>query len=279
MIDPKLLNTPLGLSIRRAGLDTVDGAFACQAAEDLVKPGLQHRRRGRLVLHDETGKSHELYLKRYASESLPVRLRRWWTYGLGGGPAGVEVRNIARVAGKGMATMRAAAWGCQGGLLGVRRSYVLVTGVPGEALSRVEQGPIAGKTDLARQMTQALADLARTLHTGGLAHRDFYASHIFLEEAPEGPRLHLIDLARVIAPRVRLWRWIVKDLAQLRFSMPEEWRINWWRDFLGWYRPGASPRTYRRIHYAVEAKVVLMRRHEERRLNRHWQEQAGGKTK
>lgn len=279
MIDPELVNTPLGMSIRRAGLDTVEGAFACQEAEDLAKPGLAHRRRGRVVLHDETGRRHEMYLKRYASESLPVRLRRWWTYGFGGGPAGLERRNIARVSRLGIATMRAAAWGCQGGLLGATRSYLLVTGVPGEALSRVEQGPIAGKTDLARRMTQALADLARTLHAGGLAHRDFYASHIFLEETPEGPRLHLIDLARVLAPRLRRWRWIVKDLAQLRYSMPEDWRNNWWRDFLGWYRPGASPRTYRRIHYAVEAKVALMRRHEERRLERQWQERAGGEAK
>lgn len=273
MIDPKLLNTPLGMSIRRAGLDTVDGAFACQEAADLAKPGLAHRRRGRVILHDETGLRHEMYLKRYASESLAVRLRRWRMYGFGGGPAGVEVRNIERVAGLGIATMRAAAWGWQGGPLGAKRSYVLVTGVPGEALSRVEQGPIAGKTDLARRMTEALADLARTLHVGGLVHRDFYASHVFLEETLQGPKLYLIDLARVIAPRLRRWRWIVKDLAQLRYSMPEEWRNNWWRDFLGWYRPGASPRTYRRIHYAVEAKVALMCRHENRRLERQWQEQ------
>ncbi|MCY2931140.1 MAG: hypothetical protein NTV86_16950, partial [Planctomycetota bacterium] len=91
--------------------------------------------------------------------------------------------------------------------------------------------------------------------------------------------LHLIDLARVIAPRLRRWRWIVKDLAQLRYSMPEEWRNNWWRDFLGWYRPGASPATYRRIHYAVETKVALMRKHEERRFERQWQQQAEGASK
>ena len=279
MIDPKILNTPLGLSIRRAGLDTVEGAFACREAEDLAKPGLHHRRRGRLVLHDETGQGHELYLKRYESESAGVRLRRWGTYGLGGGPAGVEVRNIARVASLGIATMRAAAWGCQGGPLGARRSYVLVTSVPGEALSRVEPGPIAGRTDLARRVAQALADLARTLHEGGLVHRDFYANHIFLETAPEGPRLHLIDLARVMAPRLRRWRWIVKDLAQLRYSMSEEWRNNWWRDFLGWYRPGGSPRTYRRIHYAVEAKVALMRGRDERRFERQWQQENEGAAK
>lgn len=279
MIDPKFQDTPLALAIRRAGLDTVEGAFACQAGEDLAKPGLQHRRRGRLVLHDETGQAYELYLKRYENEPAAVRLRRWGTYGPGGGPAGVEVRNIARVGALGIATMQTAAWGCQGGPLGARRSYVLVTAVPGEALSRVEQGPIAGKTDLARRMTQALADLARTLHQGRLAHRDFYASHIFLENAPTGPRLHLIDLARVIAPRLRRWRWIVKDLAQLRYSMPEEWRNNWWRDFLGWYRPGASPATYRRIHYAVETKVALMRKHEERRFERQWQQQAEGASK
>ncbi|MCY2931043.1 MAG: hypothetical protein NTV86_16455, partial [Planctomycetota bacterium] len=184
MIGPKFQDTPLARAIRRAGLDTVEGAFACQAGEDLAKPGLQHRRRGRLVLHDETGQAYELYLKRYENEPAAVRLRRWGTYGPGGGPAGVEVRNIARVGALGIATMQTAAWGCQGGPLGARRSYVLVTAVPGEALSRVEQGPIAGKTDLARRMTQALADLARTLHQGRLAHRDFYASHIFLENAP-----------------------------------------------------------------------------------------------
>jgi len=276
MIDPDILDTPLGRAVRRAALDSVDGAFGYSAGEDLAKPGLRHRRRTRIVLTDETGQAHELYLKRYDSEPLRARLRRCWTYGPLTSPAGVEARNIRIVRQLGIATMQALAWGRQSGLLGVKRSYLLVTAVPGQAIARMEPGPVGGQTEFARQLTQQLADLARTLHEAGYAHRDFYASHIFVDDGGGQPRLHLIDLARLFAPRLCRRRWIVKDLAQLRYSMPEDWRNYWWRDFLGWYGPGRAARDYRSLHHAVEARVAAIRRHDDRKFAQEWQRKNRG---
>ena len=102
--------------------------------------------------------------------------------------------------------MRALAAGEERDSLGVRRGYVVVAAVPGEALERCFDDCLARwDEDQLAAFNQALADLAARLHSAGLAHRDLYTPHIFLDETPEGPRLYLIDLARVFKPCWRKW--------------------------------------------------------------------------
>ena len=88
-------------AIRRAGLDSVNGAFAYEGGADLSKPGLGHRRRTRIELSDGQGAAHVLYLKRYGPQTLGEALRRWWTHGRRRSPARIEFENIrsARLAG------------------------------------------------------------------------------------------------------------------------------------------------------------------------------------
>lgn len=66
----------------------------------------------------------------------------------------------------------------------------------------------------------ALIDVAARLHRAGLHHRDLYANHFYLRPTDGGFDVRLIDTARV---RRRPWiaggRWIVKDVAQLVFSL------------------------------------------------------------
>jgi len=71
------------------------------------------------------------------------------------------------------------------------------------------------------KIARPIADLAAKLHSAGLHHRDLYLCHFFVRRDPLDVRL--IDAARV--KRLPSWplrrRWIVKDLAQLWYSMTQ----------------------------------------------------------
>lgn len=250
--------------LEREGLDTVEGAFAYDGGEQLAKPGLGRRRRFRLRLTGESGESVEWYLKRYGPEPWSARLRRWLPGPGRVGAAGREVANIRRVEQAGVSTMRVMAWGAERGPLAPRRGYVIVTGVPGEALSRCFDGFLArfgGDEDAMRRFNAALVELACKLHAAGLVHRDLYAAHVFLDETPRRVKLYLIDLARVFAPRWRRFRWRVKDLAQLKYSMPAAWVERHWGAFLEAYLAGAgAPGRAGRWAAAIDRKVASMRR-------------------
>ena len=68
-------NEALLEALRRERLDTTEGAFAYAGGEDMNKPDLGHRRRTRISLADGTGRTHELYLKRYGPEKLSEKLK------------------------------------------------------------------------------------------------------------------------------------------------------------------------------------------------------------
>ncbi|MDP6544956.1 MAG: lipopolysaccharide kinase InaA family protein [Phycisphaerae bacterium] len=245
-----------------ARLDTVDGAFAYGGGEDLVKPGLGTRRRTRIELDDRV-----LYLKRYGPERFGDRWRRFMTYGRSS-PASVEFENIRAAQRCGVATMDAVAFGHEMGFGGLfaRRSYLVVTAVEGDAIERCGSEFLAAGSDGdgARRLTDKLARLVGTLHGAGFVHRDLYASHVFLHDSPDGVSLYLIDLARMFAPRWRAFRWRVKDLAQLKYSMPAVWVQDHWDEFLGAYLDicGGNAERYSR---AVDRKAASIRRRAERK--------------
>lgn len=72
-----------------------------------------------------------------------------------------------------------------------------------------------------KKIIEAVADMARTLHTHGMNHRDFYLCH-FLVDMSVNPeqnlRLSLIDLHRAGIRSSTPTRWVMKDLAGLVFS-------------------------------------------------------------
>jgi len=254
-------------ALQRAGLDTVAGAFAYRDGETLDKPGLGTRERIRLRLSDDAGVDHSLYLKRYGPERLADRLRRMVTYGPRRSPAIVEADNIRRVLNVGLKTMHPLLSGQDVGLLFARRSFLIVTAVPGEALERCGEGFLDRHEDdgAVEAMTADLAGMIRTLHEAGYVHRDLYASHVFLNETQAGAELYLIDVARVFAPRWRRFRWRAKDLAQLLYSMPDRWARKHWDGFLAAYLGGAADPCRQRYDAAVRRRVERMRRQAERR--------------
>jgi tRNA A-37 threonylcarbamoyl transferase component Bud32 len=257
-------------AVRRAGLDSVDGAFAYEGGADLTKPGLGHRRRTRIELPCGQGVSQVLYLKRYGPQRLGEALRRWWTHGRRMSPARVEFQNILAARLAGVPTMQAVACGEDRCPLGACRSYILVSAVPGEALERCFEGYLAAHdAAAAAEVTARLAGMVRRLHQGGHVHRDLYASHVFLDDSAGRDDLYLIDLARMFRPRVIKRRWFVKDLAQLRYSMPAAWVDAHWQALLADYLAGVSDRGRRAWDGLIGRKVESMRRRDDRRRRRN----------
>lgn len=256
-------------AVRLAGLDSVDGAFACEGGEDLNKPGLGHRRRTRLELPDGQGGVHVLYLKRYGRQGVSAALRRWWTHGRRWSAARAEFENIRRARQAGVATMREVVCDEDRCPLGAMRSFVIVTSVPGEALERCFDAYLAGHDAAAvAALTARLAGMIRSLHRAGYVHRDLYAAHVFLDESAAPGELYLIDLARMFSPRLRKLRWFVKDLAQLKYSMPAAWTAGYWPALLAEYLGGAGDRRRRMWDDMISRKVESMRRRDARRHRR-----------
>lgn len=254
-------------AVRQAGLDTVEGAFHYAEGDDLVKPGLGYRRRTRIALTDADGGTHELYLKRYAKTGVGTSMGRWFRHGRRASAARIEFDNIRAVRQAGVATMREIACGEDACPLGCGRSYLIVSAVPGDALERCFDEYLASHdTAASGELTRRLARLVRSLHEAGLAHRDLYASHLFLDESDGREDLYLIDLARVIRPGLRRRRWFVKDLAQIRYSMPSAWTDRHWDAFLAEYLGDAGDVAV--WNGLVDRKVAEMCRRDGRRRAR-----------
>ena len=255
-------------ALRRIGLDTVEGAFAYGGGDELDKPGLAHRRRTRLAVTDANGMTHELYLKRYHREGFAARLRRWRTYGIRTSPAGVELANIQALRAAGVDTMQAVACGQEWDGLDARRSYLIVTAVPGERLEDAA-GPFmqahADSPEAISAFTASLAEAVRRFHAAGFVHRDLYACHLFLDDSSGAMRWYFIDLARVFRPRFRRTRWRVKDLAELKFSVPDAWSEAYGLAFLTTYLGEVGEANVRRWSGMIDRKVARMRRRESRR--------------
>ena len=118
------------------------------------------------------------------------------------------------------------------------------------------------------RLTTCLGGLVGRLHAAGCAHRDLYASHVFLHETDQALHLSLIDLARVFRPRWRMRRWQVKDVAQVKYSMPARWVDLWWNIFLGEYARCLGRSLPEGFAAVVDAKVAVMTRRQQRREGR-----------
>ncbi len=73
-----------------------------------------------------------------------------------------------------------------------------------------------------RRLLAAIARLARKMHQAGFNHRDFNTTHLLVHYRTEDgpPKLALFDLQRVDRLRILRFRWPVKSLARMLYSLP-----------------------------------------------------------
>lgn len=252
-------------------LEHVDSAFAYRDGEDLHKPGLGDRRRTRIRVTDDDNRSWELYLKRYGRAPLLRRLGRALTGRRSHCRARQEFLAIRDIREAGVPTMRQVCWDAEYGLLGAGRNHLIVTAVPGDALERIGEDFLQDhiKTPaVLEQFTEELVFVVRGLHETGYVHRDLYASHLFLHDHEGRIKLYLIDLARAFRPRWRTFRWRVKDLAQLKFSMPWIWVTLYWDIFLASYLDTTDRQRIAHWNRTIDRKVARMERRQWRKLRR-----------
>lgn len=113
-----------------------------------------------------------------------------------------------------------------------------------------------------------MAQTARRFHQANLFHRDFYWCHFFVSEPVPGEfHVRLIDLQRLLQPSAFRWRWLLKDLAQFRFSIPKGYlsdeEIRFWFDQYF----GIEDRSWVRrvMQSAIWGRAILYERRELRR--------------
>lgn len=142
-----------------------------------------------------------------------------------------ERRAIERLLQLGVATMTIAGYGKQGVNPARQRSFIITR----ELADTVSLDCFCQDWSknppsyvLRKILTEKLAEIARTLHSNGVNHRDFYLCHFLLQlplpdrvKRPRDLTVYLIDLHRVQLRPVTPRRWAVKDLAGLYFSSLE----------------------------------------------------------
>lgn len=74
-----------------------------------------------------------------------------------------------------------------------------------------------------KRILEAVAHLAKIMHRGGFNHRDFNATHVLINPEKDAGKftLALFDLQRVDRKKWMRFRWAIKTLAELYYSMPE----------------------------------------------------------
>jgi heptose I phosphotransferase len=144
-----------------------------------------------------------------------------------------EWRALQAAQERGIAAPRIVAFGEEGHTPASQRSFLITDEIaPTVSLETLalNGGAQAVSPLFKRRLIREVATIARTLHHGGMNHRDFYLCHFLLDGAagsesvlqnaklPQQPKLYLIDLHRAqIRDRIPR-RWVVKDLGELLFS-------------------------------------------------------------
>jgi len=150
--------------------------------------------------------------------------------------------------------------------IGRRSRNLLVTaGVAGRALDAwaVEAERAGWLPELVAYACREVAPAVRRLHDQGLVYRDLYWNHLYAVDPRRGGPGNgpvFLDCERILRPRFRWNRWVVKDLASLWASVtvPVGTRaaLRFFRSYVG-----EPLREHRGSLLAVAAKAARIRRH------------------
>jgi heptose I phosphotransferase len=217
--------------LRRAGLATFEQVM--HSGDGQCWRAFRDRENWRLELSDAAGRARAVHLKKHHVRTWRSRLRAWLGLAPGLSAARIEAENVARLTADGIAVMRLIGWGERFSRAGLAESFLLAEELEGFAelqyfLMR-RFPPLAhrgarGRDRVLDRLIREVAQLARRFHGAGYNHRDFYCGHFFIREpAPGCSEIRLIDLQRVQHRRRWRRRWLVKDLAQLAWSLPAGW--------------------------------------------------------
>lgn len=212
----------------RAGLSDFDAVMASMVGECLR--ALKDRENWHLELTGASQQPYGVYLKKHHVRTWRSRLRAKLGAGPGETAGRTEAQYVGSLTADGVGVMNLVAFGEKLHHDGLVESFVLTEELADytelqEFLRR--RFPRCGlhyassrDHDLDRLIRQ-VALTVRRFHAAGYNHRDLYCCHFFVREPVRGKfEIRLIDLQRVQRRRWLRRRWLVKDLAQLAWSVP-----------------------------------------------------------
>ena len=137
-----------------------------------------------------------------------------------------ELAAIRRLQALGIETMEVAGYGCRGWNPASQKSFIITV----ELMYTISLEDYCGswrerKPDfrMKHALVKKVADISRCMHDNGVNHRDFYICHFLLDVStvnhPDSVKLFLIDLHRAQLRRKTSFRWRLKDIASLYFSV------------------------------------------------------------
>jgi hypothetical protein len=206
--------------LRAAGLDSFDKIMALPSKA--VVRAVPGRSTVRVELPQPTGGMLVGYLKRYGEEYLsPLdKLLRRIHWPGSDDEAAREWRKMLLLRTHNFLTAVPIAVGQSHRAGIVTSSFLLQQEIPGglPADDYIVQRLATAPPQRKWKLCETLGELARTFQDAGFIHKDFYLKHIFVVERDDDWDLYLIDLQRVLGPRVHRQRWYLKDLSALAHS-------------------------------------------------------------
>ncbi|GBC61631.1 lipopolysaccharide core heptose(I) kinase RfaP [Desulfonema ishimotonii] len=224
---PLHINRDFRKLLTSAGLDSFDALYGYPGGE--VVKDIRERSVTRIDI-EAGGTTRRFYLKRHRTEQTGIRglLSRWL---LGRSPAQgcKEFDTLCDFRKHGLPTVVPVAAGERRTGLFRTESFVLTEDfspfVSLEEIIRERPEFLEGPAGEVRKaiLLRQIGRLARQMHQSGFNHRDFNATHVLLhyEDRKGVPRTALFDLQRVDRRKYLRFRWIIKTIAEVNYTLPE----------------------------------------------------------
>jgi len=245
--------------LRELGLDTVAGAMSFSGGKLVRKAGPRTTFRVQ-------GPRSVFFLKRHSGLKFTERFFPFQRSSTS--PARVEFDNHVIMRRAGFDVPDPVAMGESRSTFAVpAESYLVTREVEGPNLGVVLRDGLPGapgqrESSLSHAVIRDLSGLVRRLHSGGFIHRDLYCAHMIVADDPRWGRPYMVDLQRVDICFPPRRRWLVKDIAALDYSIPENVsRTDRLRFLLSYLGKSRVDPLVRRWVEDVTAKVQRMRQH------------------
>jgi len=269
---------------KNCGFDSFDSIYSYQDVE-IIK-NIRDRSVGRFNLQAD-GKKKCFYLKRHNREYVGIRgLMAVLFPGIVVSQGRKEFENICDFRGKSLATVEPVATGEKLIRLFWVESFLITEDFsPFISLEKLlmdnPQFLIGQKSESEKlSLIHEIAFYARKMHKEGFNHRDFNATHILINREPESRRIDiaLFDLQRVAKRKFFRFRWIIKSLSELNYTLPDDIfdindRINLFLSYKGKSTLNFWDRL--QLHW-IRRKAARIKKHTEKMLIRREERKSRG---
>jgi hypothetical protein len=206
------------------GLTSIDDVFKFDQGQDLFKKNIGNFR-SRFRFQTEHP-ARTFFLKRYDHPPIKTQLTNWIDGRKRRSCCRMELEPIRELNDHQVCAPSPIAYGHLWGWLFEKKSFLITEEIAdGDSLERrlptYFYSPSTPQTLCRRRnFVKHMAHFIRRFHDLGYRHRDLYFSHIFCDTKD---KLYLIDLARAFRPIILQRRFLIKDLAQVFYSMSAQY--------------------------------------------------------